>query len=196
MSMKFVFNQKGFLLLEHLIAIAITGIISIAFLSVMQVISGYTVDQNALTMHEVNTVAVRIQNEIRFADLLTVSTGRLELHFERSNEIISFFILNDRLVRRVNGRGGEVLIYSIASMDVVSFGAGAVRVELRCLSGDTFSFSVSKLQLDIDFAMEEIEDDYEYENKDLEEGKGLDSGSDDCFNIYCKLPAFEDSDAN
>jgi len=158
--MKFVSNQKGFLLLEHLISIAITGIISIAFLSVMQVISGYAASQNALAMHEVNTIAIRIQNETRFADFLTASPGRFDVHFENSSEIVSFFVLNERLVRRVNERGGEILIYNIASMDVVAFGSGAVRVILKCSNGSEFSFSLSVLQLNIRFDEEVTLDEY------------------------------------
>jgi len=148
---KFVFNQKGFLLLEHLIAIAIMGIISIGFLTIMQVISSYVVRQNALTMHEANTVAIRIQNEIRFADFLTASPGQLDAHFQDANEIVSFFVLNDRLVRRVNGRGGEILIYNLVSFDVVAFDSYAVRVGLRCSANHEFSFYLRTLQLNIDF---------------------------------------------
>lgn len=162
MNMKFASNQKGFLLLEHLIAIAIMGILGIGFLGIMQVITVYTVDQNVLTMHEVNTIAVRLQNEARFADFLVASSGQLDLHFSDSNEVVNFFVLNDRLVRRVNGLGGEILIYNIASMDVIAFDPYTVRVVLKCLSGESFSFSLTTLQLNIDFFEEEIEDEYKY----------------------------------
>ena len=166
MNMKFVFNQKGFLLLEHLIAIAIMGIISISFLSVMQVISSYAADQNTLTMHEVNTVAVRLQNEVRFADFFITSPGRLDVHFANSNDVINFFVLNNRLVRRVNGLGGEVVVHNVTSMDVLALADNSVRIVLHCLAGQEFSFSLSILQLNIYFVAEEKYDeegdDYEY----------------------------------
>jgi len=155
---KFVFNQKGFLLLEHLIAIAIMGIISVAFLSVMQVISGYTVNQNALTMHEVNTIAIRLQNEVRFAESFSANSGRLDVYWHDSDDIVNIFVLNDRLVRRVNGVGGEVLIYNIASMEVVALSSNVVRVVLRCMNGNDFSFILSTLQLKVEFVTEVIPD--------------------------------------
>ena len=167
--MKFVFNQKGFLLLEHLIAIAIMGIISVGFFAVMQVISSYSVNQNTITMHEINSIAVRLQNEMRFADTLMTSDGRLDVHFANSDDVVSFFILNDRLVRRVNDRGGEILIYHVASMEVIATGDYSVRIILTCLSGNAFSFSLSMLQLNIDFPDEEEIELEEDGDKNVEE---------------------------
>lgn len=158
MNAKYVYNQRGFLLLEHLISIAITGIISIAFLTIMQVIAGYTVNQNALTMQEVNTIAIRLQNEARFADALTVSAGRLDIHFNRTNQTVSFFVLNNNLVRRVDGLGGEILVYNVASLDVIAVDANQARLRLRCLAENEFAFYVSRLRLDIATFEEEFND--------------------------------------
>ena len=167
--MKFVYNEKGFLLLEHLIAVAILGIISVGILSVMQVVSSYAVDQTALTMHEVNTVAIRIKNEVRFADAFITSDGRLDVHFANSEDVVSFLILNDRLVRRVNDRGGEILVYNVARMEVYEISANTVRVVLTCLMGNEFAFSLSTLQLNIDFPDEEAIESEEDGDKDVEE---------------------------
>jgi len=144
-------NEKGFLLLEHLISIVVVGILSLAFLSLMQVVRVYTVDQTALTMHEVNTLAIRLQNEIRFAESLSAADGQLFAHFA-DGRVVSFSARNDRLVRQVDGQGGEIMVYNLAGMDVVLFGSQSVRVSLRSFDGDVFQFYLQILQMNVTHA--------------------------------------------
>jgi len=142
MSEKFAYNEKGFLLLEHLIAIVIMGVLSITFLHLMQLIAVYTVDQTALTMHEVNTIAIRMQNEVRQASFLTTVDGGLFLHFPEEERVVSFLIVNNRLGRRVNGAGGDILIYNLPQMAVTLFDSHAATVTLTAFSGEVFEFYV------------------------------------------------------
>ena len=137
---------KGFLLLEHLISVVIVGILSIAFLSLMQVVQIYTFDQTSLTMHEVNTLAIRLQNEIRSADLLSALDGQLLVYFTEDEAVVSFTAQNDRLVRQVNGRGGEIMVYNLADMDVILFDDYSARVILRSLDDDVFQFYLEILR--------------------------------------------------
>jgi len=141
-------NEKGFLLLEHLISIIIVGILSIAFLSLMQVVRVYTVDQTALTMHEVNTLAIRLQNEIRLAESLSAADGQLLTHFT-DGRVVSFSAQNDRLVRQVDGLGGEIMVYNLADMDVILFDNQSVRVSLRSFDGEVFQFYLRILQSEV-----------------------------------------------
>ncbi|MCL1989336.1 MAG: hypothetical protein FWG67_00440 [Defluviitaleaceae bacterium] len=145
----FVYNEKGFLLLEHLISLVIIGMLSFAFLALMQVVSVYTVDQTALTMHEVNTLAVRLQNEIRSADFLTVSEGHLRAHFENDGNVVRFLAQHHRFMRQVNGRGGEILVYNISGADVFLFDHQSARLSLRSFDGDVFQFYLSTLSIGI-----------------------------------------------
>ena len=137
--------EKGFLLLEHLISIVIVGILSIAFLSLMQVVRVYTFDQTSLTMHEINTLAVRMQNEIRFADSLSHADGQLLAYF--AEDVVSFTAQNDRLVRQVNGLGGEIMVYNLAGMEVVLFDNYSARVILRSPEDNVFQFYLEILRL-------------------------------------------------
>jgi len=160
----FVFNERGFLLLEHLIAIAMMGILSFTFLVLMQVVSNYTTDQTVLTMHEVNTLAIRLQNEIRTADFLTVSGGQLAAHFENEGNIVRFLVQNNRLVRQVNGRGGEILVYNVAAIELLLFDEHSVRLSLRSLDGDVFQFYLEIVTVEIYFPEVEVEEEEEYED--------------------------------
>lgn len=150
MRESFVYNEKGFLLLEHLISIVIMGVLSLAFLYLMQVVSAYTVDQTSLTMHEVNSLAIRLQNEIKFAEFLTVADGQLLAHFTREGDIVSFSAQNNRLVRQVNGRGGEILVYNLSGMDIDLFDDQSARLSLRSFDGDVFQFYLFVLSIDVD----------------------------------------------
>jgi len=149
MNEPFVCNEKGFLLLEQLISIVIMGVLSITFLSLMQVVSVYTVSQTSLTMHEVNSLAIRLQNEIRFADSLSVADGRLFAHFTGAGNVVSFSAQNNRLVRQVDGRGGEILVYNLSGIDVVLFDNQSARVSLVSFDGDVFQFYLQVLHMEV-----------------------------------------------
>jgi len=164
----FVFNEKGFLLLEHLIAIVIMGILSITFLALMQVVASHRADQTALTMHEVNTLAIRLQNEIRTANDLTASTNQLMAQFEDGNTV-SFQIQNNRLTRQVNGRGGEILIYNISELNVYLFNEHSVRITLKSLDGNRFQFYLQALTVEISFSEAEGEEEEKEEEENGEE---------------------------
>lgn len=149
MKEPFVSNEKGFLLLEHLIAIVIMGILSLTFLALMQVVSNYKEEQTTLTMHEVNTIAIRLQNEIRSADFLTATQGQLSAHFESENNIVNFFVQNNRLMRQVNGRGGEILVYNISEMSTLLFNEHSVSISLKSLDDNLFQFYLQVVNIAI-----------------------------------------------
>lgn len=172
MNERFAFNERGFLLLEHLIAIAIMSILSLAFFALMQMVSSYTVDQEAFTMHEANTLAVRMQNEIKTADFLSTANGQLLAHFDDGT--VSFAILNNRLTRQVNGRGGEILAYNVHAMDVTLFDQLSARITLRTADERWFQLYLSVLNIQLDFPeieepSTESQDEKENENEDSEE---------------------------
>jgi len=146
-------NEKGFLLLEHLISVVIVGVLSIAFLSLIQVVRVYTANQTALTMHEVNTLAVRLQNEIRFAQSLSAADGRLFAHFT-DGRVVSYSAQNDRLVRQVDGIGGEIMVYNLAAMDVVLFDSRSAQVSLKSFDGGIFQFYLEVFRLEVNLALD------------------------------------------
>jgi len=162
---RFVSNEKGFLLLEHLIAVVIMGILSITFLALMQVVASYRADQTALTMHEINTLAIRLQNEIRSANSLTSSTGQLTAGFA-DGSFVSFQMQNNRLTRQVNDRGGEILVYNIANMEVHLFDERSARLSLTSFDNELFQFYLHALVFELYFPADEDD-----ENDDEEKGE-------------------------
>ena len=145
----FVCNEKGFLLLEHLISMVIMGFLSIAFLSLMQVVSIYSVSQTSLTMHGANSLAIRLQNEIQFADSLKIADGQLLVHFPGERGVVSFFAQNNRLIRQVDGRGGEIMIYNVARMNVILVDNRSARVSLTSTDGDVYQFHLQVLHMEV-----------------------------------------------
>lgn len=150
MNERFVYNEKGFLLLEHVLSLALVGILSLALISLLQVVSAFHIDQTTLTQHEVNTLGVRLQNEAQFATSLSAAENQLLLHFNQNNDVVSFIVRNGRLVRQVNGSGGEIASYDVQSLDVVLFGDYAARLQLRSAEGERFDIYVSVLRLEVD----------------------------------------------
>lgn len=150
MKGRFVYNEKGFLLLEHLLALAIIGILSIVLVYLLQVISVYHIDQNALTHHEINTLGLRLQNEVQFATSVSAAPNQFLIHFDHNDEVVSFSVRNDRLLRQVNGTGGEIATYHIRSLDVTLFGDQAARLQLTSLEGERFNIYVSTLRFYVD----------------------------------------------
>jgi len=156
----FVYDERGFLLLEHLIAVVIMGIMMVVFLSLMEIVAGFTAQQGELTMHEVNTLAVRIQNEARHANQLTSSDHQLFLHFDHTDDVIGFVISNNRLLRQVNGRGGEIMSYHVTNLNVEQLTDTRAGLLVNGSNGEVFRFSVRGLNpvLEDETISEEIDD--------------------------------------
>lgn len=159
MNERFVYNERGFLLLEHILSLVIVGILSWAMIALLQVISVYHANQNALTQHEVNTLSVRLQNEVQFATSLSATENHLQVYFSQTGDVVSFVVRNGRLIRQVNGSGGEVLVYHLQGLDVTLFSDQAARLELVSIENQSFNVYVSTLRLDLDFGG--VDDDHE-----------------------------------
>ena len=159
MKEKFVYDERGFLLVEHLIAVVIVGILSVVLLSLMQVITAYRNDYRALTQHEVNTISLRLQNEINFATTLSADDHQLFVYFAKTGHTVSFSARNNRMLRQVNGVGGEIVTYHLRSLDVSLFSDQAARLRLTSLEGDVFEIDVSILSLDVEIVRMTDEED-------------------------------------
>jgi len=142
--------EKGFLLLEHILSLVIVGILSLALISLLQVVSAFHVNQSVLTQHEVNTLGIRLQNEAQFATSISVAENQLLLHFDQTGDVVSFVVRNGRLVRQVNGSGGEIASYDVQRLEVMLFGDQSARLSLISVGGEVFNVYVSVLRLDVD----------------------------------------------
>lgn len=146
---QFACDERGFLLIEHLISVAIVGILSVTLLSMMQIISVYRQDYNGLTQHEVNTIGLRLQNEIKFATSTSSENNQLLVYFEETGNTVRFWVRNNRMIRQVNGLGGEIVSYNIERMDVQLFSDQSARIRLISLDSAVFEIYVRVLSLDV-----------------------------------------------
>ncbi|MCL2559195.1 MAG: type II secretion system GspH family protein [Turicibacter sp.] len=142
--------EKGFLLVEHLLSLAIVGILSVVALTLMHLIAVYRQDYNALTKHEANTIALRLQNEGRLATSISAGRGGLLLYFSETGDVVSFTATNNRLLRQVNGVGGEIVSYHVSGLDVHVFADQSARIRLMSVEGEVFELYVTVLRLDVD----------------------------------------------
>ena len=145
MKERFVCNERGFLLIEHLISLFVVGILGALIATLLQVMASYNVSPNYLTMHEVQTLATRIQNEARLASSLSAGDGELRLYFADSGDRVSFVARNNRMMRQVNGSGGEVATYNLRSMDVRLIDDGAARLRLVSMEQEVFNMYITLL---------------------------------------------------
>ena len=141
-------DERGFLLVEHLISVVIVGIVSVVLLYLMQIISVYRSDYNILTQHEVNTIGLRLQQEIKFATSLSVRGNQLLVHFAEVGETVSFTARNNRLLRQMNRRGGEIVSYHVSQLEIQLFSDQAARLRLISHQGEVFDIYVSILNLE------------------------------------------------
>ena len=147
MRKQYVFDQKGFLLVEHLISVIIVAILSIVIVYLLQVFSMYHINLNSLSHQEVHTLATRLRNEVRKADFLSSGNNQLRLYFNDTERIVTFSARNGRMLRQVNGSGGEIATYNLYSMDVYLINDQAANLRLISLEGDIFYIYVTILRL-------------------------------------------------
>lgn len=165
---RFAYDEQGFLLVEHLISVVIVGILSVVLLYLMQIISIYRHDYHVLTQHEVNTIGLRLQQEINFATTLSAGDNQLLVYFEETGDTVSFSARNNRMLRQVNGRGGEIVTYHLLQLEVHLFSDQAARLRLTSREGDVFEIYVSILNLDVSAVRVTDEEDGE-DDGDVEE---------------------------
>jgi len=149
MNERFAYNEEGFLLLEHILSLVVVGVLSLALIALLQVVSAYRANQDVLTQHEVNTLGVRLQNEAQFATSISTAENQVLFHFKQSGDVVSFMMRNGRLVRQVNGSGGEIASYDVERLEVTLFGDQSARLQLRSRSGEMFNIYVSILRFDV-----------------------------------------------
>ena len=144
MKKKYVFNQNGFLLLEHLIALFITALLSLLLVLLLQVVKNYQINPNQITHQEVETLATRLQKESRRLDYFSINQQRLLFHLN-DQSIISYHIQNNRLIRQRDGRGGEIALYHCKNLTIELLNEHSVLLELTSTHGDIFTIYLSKI---------------------------------------------------
>lgn len=147
MKKRFVYSsQRGFLLIEHLIALMITGILTTVTLSLLHVIKGYTIEPTRLSQHEVETFTSHLQKEAQRAHSISINQQKLMLHFSDAS-VTSYFIQNNRLMRQANGKGGEIALYNCTRLEIEFVHDQSAHLKLTSNQNDTYDVYLSLLSL-------------------------------------------------
>jgi len=143
-----VYNQKGFLLIEHIIVLFIISIVSLVLLATMQLIIGITRNPNYLTQHAVNTITLRIQSEAQNGNTLEPLSNGIRIIMDEDT-YVSFIIQNNRLIRRTHNGGQGILHYNVSTMEVEIIKPTLARITLTSTQNNQHTFHISILTLNI-----------------------------------------------
>lgn len=132
---RFACNERGFLLMEHLLGLVITSILATTAVLLMQTLRTYQVNPVHLSQHEVETLATRLQIEAAFADSLTARGNQIILEVDGNQ--VSYLWNNQRISRQVNGRGGEIALYNVAEFRVFPGNDRSIRAEITSFADIT-----------------------------------------------------------
>lgn len=149
MKKRFVFNQSGFLLIEHLVAILLTSILATVAVVLLHVIKEYEVNPNQTSQHEIETLASRLQKEAKYADSIDVNQQTLLLRMN-NGQIVSYYVQNNRLTRQVNRAGGEIALYHCQSITIELLNNQSAKIQLISTFGEIFDIYLSTFTLPLD----------------------------------------------
>ena len=148
MKRNFVFNlsQHGFLLIEHLIATIITGSLILLTLSFIQVTKSYTSNLTVVSQNQIDILATQLQIESKTASYFKLSSpSELGIVLQTGTHI-SYRIQNQKLIRQVDGKGGEVALYHCDGLQAHLINEKAVELQLQT-STQNFKFYLTTLTL-------------------------------------------------
>jgi len=150
MKKQYVYNQKGYLLIEHLMALFLTSILTAVIIALLQVLKSHHVEATQITQHEIETLTTRLNKEVRRASSISASQNRLILHFSDTTDKVSYHVQNNRLTRQINSLGGEIALYHCKKLTVELLNDHSVKLELISAFDDIFNIYLSTLTFPID----------------------------------------------
>jgi type II secretory pathway pseudopilin PulG len=133
---KFVFEERGFLLVEYLLVLFVAGLLAMSTVGLLSTSLRYQVDPQQISAQEIGGLATRMQKEARNAREISVADNRLILLMSDGSEV-SYLLNNQRLFRRYNN-GGEVAAYQVEGMEAEVFNQYSVLIHLISVFGERF----------------------------------------------------------
>lgn len=133
MKKQFVYklNNRGYLLIEHLITLIITSLLITILLSFIQVTKLYLSNTNQVLLNELEALSTQLQLEAKVALSFSSPTSKTFRIHKRNGEIITYFISDERLMRQVDGKGGEVALYHCKGLNINSIEDHYASIELE-----------------------------------------------------------------
>lgn len=135
-------NELGFLLVEHLIALIIVGVLMQVCFCVVKLNEVYDFNADQVSVMDIQMAANQLQIDSRDMLKLTSSTDKLHLQME-SGSIVTYRISDGKLLRQVDGLGGEVLLYHCQNLLVELFDEQSGYLYLTTSSQQTYPIYIT-----------------------------------------------------
>ena len=149
MKKKYVYNQHGFLLLEYMITLFLTALLSLIIILLLHVVKSYEISPNRITHQEIESLATRLKKEVRLAESFSISDQRLLIRFN-NQPVVSYHVQNNRLIRQVNRVGGEIALYHCKRLNIELLNENSVKLEIISTFDETFLIYLSTLKLPVE----------------------------------------------
>ncbi|MFV0246589.1 MAG: competence type IV pilus minor pilin ComGF [Mycoplasmatales bacterium] len=115
--MKSVFNNKGFTLIESLMALMVYSFLIINIMQFMLVLK-YNVD-NYYNDKQLLNLSTSLTSDFIATKEVEVKDDKL-INYLTDGEEINYKFINDKLIRQVDNKGGEVLLLNVEDIKFVN----------------------------------------------------------------------------
>ena len=146
-------SNHGFLLIEHLLGLAITSILMLTLTQLLPMIDNYQSNLDKVTSQEISTLTTQLQKESQRAIYFSYRSPTFSVHL-KDGSIATYFISNHRLMRQINGKGGEVALYDCDKLTATIHHDQSATLTLTSSVGDVYSIYLSSILLP--FELEEL----------------------------------------
>ena len=124
-------NEKGFLLLEHLLCLIIVSLISLVLLQLLQTSISLTPSPNTYSQADIEAVASQLQEDANYKVRIYATNDSRLLLDALNQDTISYRVYRNQLIRQRNGVGHEILLYNCQSLDVIETTDYSATIELK-----------------------------------------------------------------
>jgi competence protein ComGF len=137
-------NEKGFTLLEMLTSLSLVLIMAFLFTPILNVLSNKHASEG-LNKFEWEVFLQQADIEIKEMSELTIGSKGDILYLKgRNGQIVSYEFYQDKIRRRVNGTGHEIILQRISNVqyDVANNG---VKIMVEDINGETYMSRLSSI---------------------------------------------------
>lgn len=160
-------SSHGFLLVEHLFAIIITSILMTVLLSFIHLMKAYVSNDDLISQNQIDALATQLQIEAKVATRFASSNQKELDIYLYDGSLVTYRIQNQRLMRQVQGKGGEIALYHCQGLEVELLNNSSVYLHLQT-PGKNYRLYLTILSLPIPIILD-VEEEAIMEVLDSEE---------------------------
>ena len=125
---KFVLANKGYTLLETLVGLIVLGVLMTLLLAMVQMMNKNNV--NNYFNRNVSVIVTKLENDFIAAKSTSLEEGKLKMELYSGDKKVTYKCQGNKLVRRVNGLGGETLIDNLDSCSINSIDDKSYKINI------------------------------------------------------------------